>query len=143
MKELPQGFGSFKGEITFSPSDHITPQLVIKGLPPTIKRLDQFLFSKGVVALRESGDCRGKKVLNEVLRVDLPKVLMKEHAQGFGSFKGEITFSPSDHKTPQLVITGKPPIIKCLDKFLFSKCIVALRETGERSGTEDLRIDLP
>ena len=139
MKELPQGFGSFKGEITFSPSDHITPQLVINGLPPTIKRLDQFLFSKGVVALRETGERRG----TEDLRIDLPKVLMKENAQGFGSFKGEITFSPSDHKTPQLVITGKPPIIKCLDKFLFSKCIVALRETGERRGTEDLRIDLP
>ena len=68
---------------------------------------------------------------------------MFKKKQSDNTFVGEITISPSDKVTPQIVITTSLKVANHLDKLLLSKGIVALKEYGEKKGTFLLRIDIP
>ena len=67
---------------------------------------------------------------------------MFKKKQSDNTFVGEITVSPSDNITPQVVITTSFEVAQKLDKLLFAKGIVALKEHGDKKDQFILRIDI-
>jgi hypothetical protein len=67
MHDIKKQFkGSFEGRITVSPSDGVTPQIVLTASNEVIEYMDNILFSKGIIGLKEPTDKN-----HSVLRFDL------------------------------------------------------------------------
>ena len=57
------------------------------------------------------------------------------------TFEGRIGVSPTDRKTPQIVLSASPEVAEHLDRILLNYGIIALKEPDSTGDKTILRID--